>query len=865
MINTWIGSLGHLLVIASFAFAFLNTVSYAFATYYQEKDDILSRSWRRYARFSFGVHAIAIIGVIASLFYIIYNHLYEYHYAWSHSSNNLPVYYMISCFWEGQEGSFLLWIFWHVVLGFILILTNKTWESPVMTVVSAVQLFLTSMILGVVVFGLKIGSDPFILLRDALPEMPIFQVGSPIFNPDFRPEDGTGLNPLLQNYWMVIHPPTLFLGFALTLIPFAYAVAGLWQKRYEAWVRPALPWALFSAGVLGLGILMGAYWAYETLNFGGYWNWDPVENAVYVPWLVLVASIHTMIAYKKSTTALKAALILTMSTFLLILYSTFLTRSGILGNASVHSFTDLGLSGQLLIYFLAFLVLSIALLIYRWKALPTSKEEVATYSREFWIFMGAAVLCLAGFQVILTTSIPVFNAIAESLGFVSNLAMPADQIEHFTKFQLWGAILVAILSGTGQFFWWKKIDAKSLQDALTLPVVITLLLTSLLIALSGMSNWQFIILLTVSVYSVVSNLTILLSLLRKKTYKLAGGSIAHMGIALMFLGILTSAGYSNVVSKNVSGLLLFDPKANPDIPTNENEDNILLWLNQPNRIQDYEVTYKGDYIEAKGFPGYIKKSALAPTEDPFKAIATEKISYKTKPYFERGDTLNIFPENTYYRVEYKDPESNIFSLYPRAQINPQMGGLLASPDIHKEFSRDIYTHVSSVPDPSEPRQWSKPEEHIVALRDTFFLNDYVAVFERHQPITSEEVMRLTSNETNPNPEDIGVEANVRVLGKEGAYTSKPVFFIRSGRVGVMPEIIPELGLRIALNNINTKTGEFTFGVETTQKDYIIMKAVEKPFINLLWIGTLILMMGFSLAVYRRYTEFKKMRDKGMEG
>ena len=135
---------------------------------------------------------------------------------------------------------------------------------------------------------------------------------------------------------MVIHPPTLFLGFALTVVPFSYCIAGLWLKKYSDWIRPALPWTLVGCGILGLGILMGGYWAYETLNFGGYWNWDPVENAVYVPWLILVASLHTMITYKNSETALKASIILVISVFIAILYSTFLTRSGILGN---HLFT----------------------------------------------------------------------------------------------------------------------------------------------------------------------------------------------------------------------------------------------------------------------------------------------------------------------------------------------------------------------------------------------------------------------------------------------------------------------------------------------------------------------------------------------
>ena len=181
---------------------------------------------------------------------------------------------------------------------------------------------------------------------------------------------------------------------------------------------------------------MGAYWAYETLSFGGYWSWDPVENAVYVPWIIQVASIHTMIIFKKNNTALKTSIILVITTFILILYATFLTRSGILGNASVHSFTDLGLSGQLLIYLLVFAVLAIALSANRWKEIPTSDKEASTYSREFWIFMGATVLGLMGFQVMAGTSIPVYNAILEQFGISSNMAPPADQALFYSKFQM---------------------------------------------------------------------------------------------------------------------------------------------------------------------------------------------------------------------------------------------------------------------------------------------------------------------------------------------------------------------------------------------------------------------------------------------
>src|SRR6185295_10506688 len=399
MLHYFIGNFGHFIVITSFVTALVSSYSYWRAT---RTEDIDAREgWIQNGRIGFFLHSAAVLGIIVSLFTIIYNHYFEYHYAYSHSSLHLPGQYMISCFWEGQEGSFLLWMFWQAVIGIVLIFTQRSWEMPVMTIFSVVQAFLASMILGVVIPGLelKIGSSPFILLRDAMQD-PIFKI-----QPDFIPKDGNGLNPLLQNYWMVIHPPTLFLGFALTLVPFAFCMAGLWKKQYVEWIKPALPWTLLGGGILGLGILMGGYWAYETLSFGGYWNWDPVENAVYVPWLIMIASLHTMITYKNSKSGLKFSVILVIAVFLLILYSTFLTRSGILGDASVHSFTDLGLSGQLLIYLLFFKIAAVVLVIMRWREIPSSEKEISTYSREFWVFLGATTLCLMGFQVLVPISI----------------------------------------------------------------------------------------------------------------------------------------------------------------------------------------------------------------------------------------------------------------------------------------------------------------------------------------------------------------------------------------------------------------------------------------------------------------------------
>ncbi|RFP63586.1 cytochrome C biogenesis protein [Hymenobacter lapidiphilus] len=840
MLNTLIGDVGHLSVILAFVAATVAAYSYYMAARGRTLGDT-DAGWMKLGRGAFIVHSVAVLSVIVCLFGIIHGHRYEYYYAWSHSSNHLPIYYMISCFWEGQEGSFLLWIFWHVCLGLILMRSAKRWEAPVMTVFAGVQLFLTSMILGIVLGDLKIGSSPFILLRDFMPELPVWQT-----NPNFVPADGTGLNALLQNYWMVIHPPTLFLGFALTLVPFAYAVAGLWKGEYSNWTRPALRWSLWGGLILGVGIIMGAYWAYETLNFGGYWNWDPVENAVYIPWLVLVASIHGLVLWQRSKLALRTSFVLVIATFLLILYATFLTRSGVLGNASVHSFTDLGLSGQLIIYLAAFVVLSVALLIWRWKHIPISEKELTTYNPELWVFVGATVLCLGAFQVLFTTSIPVYNAFLGFIGIKSNLALPADQIAHYTKFQLWLGVGVALCSGLAQLMWWQKNDRASLTNTLTVPAMLALLgaaLVILLVQYNGKKmELSYIALLTTALFGVLANVSMVFTLLRRKV-SLSGGGIAHIGIALMLLGVLASSGYSNIISQNTSGLLY-----SREFDQTTNQDNVLLWRNDVTRMGAYDVRYTGQYFDVPGVPGYVDKQQLYRTDDEYKALARSDVKRGDKVYYKAGDTLEILPENTYYRVEYEDRETkDKFTLYPRAQVNEQMGGLLASPDVKVFLDHDIYSHISAVPPIDQEKDWSEVKEHVLSIGDTIFLNDYFAVFRGVEPAKQTAGLGLDKD-------DLAIQGDFLVSGEKKQYHVHPVFAVRNRLIGRMPDEVEDLGLRLSFLNVDPEKGKFTFGVSTTQKDYIILKAVEKPFINLLWSGTLLMALGFAMAIYRRRRE-----------
>ncbi len=853
-IHLWVGNVGHLSVILSFVASLVAAFAYLKATL--ANNEIEKSDWKSFGRIAFYFHALAVLGVIFSLYTIIAQHYFEYHYAWSHSSRALPVYYIISCFWESQEGSFLLWIFWHAVLGIILITNTKSvkkdiWEAPVMTIFITVQAFLCSMILGVVFFdSFKIGSSPFLLLKEAMPELPVWAM-----QPNFVPKDGNGLNPLLQNYWMVIHPPTLFLGFATTLVPFSFVIAGLWQKQYATWIKPAMSWALFSALVLGVGIVMGAYWAYETLNFGGYWNWDPVENAVYVPWLVMVAAIHTMMIYKTNKTALKTSIILVVSQFVLILYATFLTRSGVLGNASVHSFTDLGLSGQLLLYLFFFILVAVFFMVKNWKDIPTDSRELSTYTREFWIFCGATVLCLAAFQVIVTTSIPVYNKIIEAFGYVSKLALPVDQIGHYTKFQIWFFVLIAVFSSIGQYFWWNKAKQEktigtkngfslenlnlSVWEAFSTPLMITFVATALIITLTNVSNWIYIVSLTASIFSLVCNFSILWDLLIKKKTKISGGAVTHIGVALMLIGILYSSGYSKVISMNNTGLLISNAEAFTNNNNQENKENVMLWLNKPTKMGAYLLTYKGQRIEARSLSGYLNKDDVEVMPNDFHAVAKVDIIQNESIKFKTGDTLTVFPENTFYEIEYREPSGRVFTLFPKAQVNPKMG-LLASPDIHKTATADLYTHVSYVNDPNSEVEWSKTETKNIAIQDTFFVNDYVAILEK---------VGIDAKAQNGEGE-AAVKAQIRVLDKDRNVEIAPIYVLntKTGMVKRNPVINMEVGLKVRFENIDPKTGIFTFNIQTTQKDFIVLKALEKPFINLLWIGTIVLIIGFMLAI-----------------
>ncbi|MEO5674994.1 MAG: cytochrome c biogenesis protein CcsA [Chitinophagales bacterium] len=796
------GQIGHLAIYTAFTFSILAAAGFFISSF--TKDTEGQRSWRHFARAAFFIHGAGVIAIIATLYIIIQNHWFEYYYAWEHSSLSLPLNYLLACFWEGQEGSFLLWMFWNLILGTAVIFIVRESQSRVLSVFSVVQVFLASMLLGLYFFEYKIGSNPFALLRDEMQNAPIFQ------RADYLSfiQDGNGLNPLLQNYWMVIHPPVLFLGVASTLIPFSFAMSGLMNRDFSSWTRSVLPWSLFSCAVLGTGIMMGGAWAYESLTFGGYWAWDPVENASLVPWLILIAGVHTNLVFNKTGRALRTTYIFYFLSFILVLYSTFLTRSGILGDTSVHAFTDLGMSGQLLIYMASLSIPAMVMLVIFWKKIPSVRQDENIWSREFWVFIGSLVFLISAIQITFTTSIPVWNKI-----FGTNWAPPVDNVSHYNIFQIPVAVAILLLSASALYLKFKNSDLKTFRDRMVVNAILALLVTIISAYFGEITAPENIALLFAAIFGVIANLSYITIVLRGK-FILSGAAVAHFGFALMLLGILISSARKDTISYN-------NMKINygKEFTAEQQKTNLLLYKNAPVQLREYTVTYIGD---------------------------------------------SAAPPNYYYKVIYEIFDSSTgklkdkFTLLPNAQINPKMG-LIASPDTRHYWSRDLYTHVTSVPDKSKTEIKAEPKfsDHTMKIGDTVFTTNSYAILEDLHRITESEKVKIEAN-------DLAVQADLMVKTLDGViYEVKPVYYIRDYRGYFYDDMLTELGLTFRVTQIIPDSHAIVLSIaeQKPEKDFIVLTAIVFPFINFVWLGALITVAGFLISMVRLWQKKKVVKKK----
>ena len=466
------------------------------------------------ARNSFGVMALSVFAASVLLLVYILTHRFEFAYVWEYSSRSLPLDLLVTTFWAGQDGSFMLWALCGSFIGLILMAytRRKGIEAETMALYAVIQAFLLLLLI------LK---SPFANIWNAYPnDVPVGTI----------PSDGRGLNPLLQNFWMIAHPPMLFAGFAAMAVPFVFAMAALWRKAYQEWIPSALPWVIGGTVALGTGIMMGGYWAYGVLGWGGWWGWDPVENSSLVPWIIGVILIHTMLVQRKTGGLARTNFFLGFSTFVLVVYSTFLTRSGILGSASVHSFVNPGgwVYACLVLWILSLVVLGIAMLSVRWKDLKTLAVRSHLFTRESFLGISSAVMGAIALVILFGTSY---------------LLVPLATLERtfYDKTNLPIAVGMMILLGLSLGLQWKEESRFTLLRNSATSLALAAVGTAILV-FAGLHDVMIGLLAFASLFAFFVNVIRMITL-AKMNILLTGGAISHIGLALLFLGIIGSGRY----------------------------------------------------------------------------------------------------------------------------------------------------------------------------------------------------------------------------------------------------------------------------------------------------------------------------------
>ena len=386
----------------------------------------------------------------ACLWQVLAAHDFNVEYVAAYTSRNLPTYFLVSAFWAGQKGSLLLWA---IVLSLFATLaqwlTSKRY-ADLLPYVAGV----TSTVLVFFILVMVTGANPF----ERLP---------------YTPADGRGLNPQLQHPAMIIHPPMLYLGYISAVIPFAFAIAALLSRRLDTgWIHAIRKWTLVSWLFLSVGITLGMWWAYTELGWGGYWAWDPVENASFLPWLTMTAFLHSVMIQEKRGMLKRWNLSLIIGTFLLTIFGTFLTRSGVI--ASVHSFTQSAVGYWFLGFLLVAAVGSYTLLYTRWPQLEPEVQLESMASREAAFLFNNLLLVGIAFSVLWGTLFPILSELVK--GTKVTVGPP-----FFNRVNSPLGLLLLALTGIGPLIAWRRATPANLKRQFLWPV------TAFTVALVGLA------------------------------------------------------------------------------------------------------------------------------------------------------------------------------------------------------------------------------------------------------------------------------------------------------------------------------------------------------------------------------------------
>jgi cytochrome c-type biogenesis protein CcmF len=732
-----------------------------------------------FARRLYAAFALSILLASALLMRLLLSHDFRVAYVASYSGRDLPGHYLFSTFWAGQEGSFMLWLFWGAIIGFFVIRTAREQEPPVMAVYT---------LTFVAILVILVKQPPFRFLEQV-------------------PPDGQGLNPLLQDPWMVIHPPVMFAGFASLSVPFAFAIGALWRKRWDGWVVRAMPWALFTFVTLGTAILMGGYWAYKTLGWGGYWAWDPVENTSLVPWLFTVALLHGMYLQKSREKHRKINLLLAILTYSCILYGTFLTRSGVLADFSVHSFVESGLKNLLGVIILVALFGSLALLAVRWREIPvvseidpaTGKErEEPFFSRSVLFILSVALICASAVVILLGTSAPILT------GLVSKPSQVATSFYNLTHAPV--AILIGLLIALVPYLSWRGETPRNVVRKALTAFVIGVLGGGVAFS-AGVRGVKDLAFIAFAVFGLAANVESVVLFVRRRVIASAGGYLAHAGVAIMLVGILISGAYERKVQ-------------------------VTLVRGEPTQVGRNKMTFVRTVLVTED--GDVKQ---APDLDP-----TKLSDRRAKQAME---------------VDVTSPRGKVWKAYPKMYENVRTKQLMANPDVESTPLMDLYLSPQSY-DPGSPsriegiRLGLKPNEPRSVAGVTFTAKGFF----------------MDRSQMNGNPPRVVMNAKFLVAsgGKSTETTAQLVMFLSGPDGGQGMQQAPDVPIpgtpngRFRISRVGGNDGSMEIEVlglnpagdlKPPTPESFSLDVTVKPLISLVWGGFYVMMAGGLLALLRR--------------
>jgi cytochrome c-type biogenesis protein CcmF len=825
----WLGIAGNIALWTCLIASFLTIGAYGLSLRRPayRKPILLGRAC--YALAAFGMlAAFALLGAV--VYTKTVGGVYRFDYAFSHTSNDLQGFYRIAATWSGQEGSFLLWGSWTAIIGFLVFAKAGKYEARVMPFFVTVLSFLALILMMQSPFKLIPGLSADVLAK----------------NPGFLafPHDGQGLNPSLQNYWMTIHPPTIFFGFASLAVPFCYAIAALIWKDYEEWTPRIMPYALLTCLTLGVGLFMGGYWAYETQGWHGFWAWDPVENASFFPWLAITALVHGLVVQKDRGGMAKTTIFLGLLGFWLFLVGTFLTRSGALAGKdasgqmlSIHAFDNIAKSGLVLMVamLVGYGVLALGLWLWRFRSIPSRKTVGdSLLSRDFAFFLAVILMVTACAIVTFGTTwplllswmhrppaalkptfynramLPLSAVTALLMGMVPWLAYRKTNSETFLKKML---IPWFVMLGFGFFMLFWVMNAQRDLQAVADPTDPAFIEKTAAWISPAVQRISVMALASLGFLAALSNSMLAFRVFRSRKPLAAGGWVAHVGIGLLMIGVITS--------------------------------------NTFERTKRFAIKEGGGPVEAFGYKFEFEKITgraheafpLNPDYDPHNAVEIRV----TPPDSEAS------PDATGSRTFIVDPKWFVYNLATASSETAL--DRIRWPHIKKYFGHDLYVGFANDPGIDWPTLTMKKGEARTAGPYTLlYTNDTV------QPgklISADLYIKTADGKV------IHATPTIKMtpMDEGGGQTNVDVAIPELRDANNIPGVV-------YLRTIDPNTGdaEFQLSLPDLKGTWDVpLEVTYKPWINLVWVGVIVMGLGVFLAMVRRALEARKVYDGPLAG